>query len=566
MCVTFTRKAASELRQRLKALDITGIRAETFHSFCYALINGYATRLGYRYPVNAYDEYLSSAILVDIMISYNLPYGKPAKNESLRMATNRVIRNAIKKVYENHPEEWIKIDEEYHHRLKTNNAVDYERMISETVRLLSTHEDVRSEVHNSWHHFMIDEFQDTSPDQMALIDLIDPKNLFIIGDVDQAIYSFRGATPENINEVVTRPGCELINLNINYRCPVSVIHHSNELISHNQNDIRLPAVPMNEADEGICSVRTYIDSWYGAASLVKDLLRTYQPRDIAVLCRDNGREHYPVGCYGVVQELKKFKIPFKRIFRDGSLWESYEVRNIIYTLNLVMNPDDRASWAMAVNFPFNRIDQKDRTEIKEMAVHQRINLLNASSIYNSETGAWATNLLFLNRDFNSTKSSNPSELLDALVAFMGWEKHFQPLTGRRFSQIIQRIKLQMKELAQEGKPELIDFIEWWLSRESINENPHANAVEVSTIHSYKGLQKPVVVIPGVEAGKFPKMSKKDLNLDEECRILYVAITRAEQECYLIYQDEASPFIDWAGFNTPKVATVSGFFEDDNDFV
>lgn len=547
--ITFTRKAAGELRTRLETLDITEVRADTFHSFCYALVNGYATRLGYRHPVNAYDEYLSSSILVDIMISYNLPHRNSIKNEKLRTASNRVIRNAIEKLYDKEPDEWVRVDEEYHHRLKAYNAVDYTMMISETVRLLHQNPDVCSEIHNTWHHFMVDEFQDTDPSQMELIDLIDPKNLFIIGDGDQSIYAWRSARPENLNEIADRPGCEVINLNINYRCASSIIEHSNKLISHNLNPLRIDAEPSEDAGKGICVAEGGSgDVWSMTGLLVRSLLEKYKPNEIAVLCRDNGRANYPVGCYGVAQSLKSMGIQFKRIIRDGSFWDSFEIRNMIYTLNLVLNPRDQASWSKAIDFPFRRITQEGRAEIRKIATHNRLILLEASKDYNEPVDKWADAILNLHdlyADYG-TEPENCIEFFDLVVKEMKWIEHFYPLIGRKIGILVQRIKLQMKTLGQDGFPSIPDFIEWWLSRETVDEYPNLNAVEVSTIHSYKGLEKRIVIIPGLDSN-FPKLKKKNLNLDEECRIFYVALTRAEEECYVIYQDEPSQFVEWAGF-------------------
>lgn len=570
--ITFTRKAAGEVAERLEKLNIEGVRADTFHSFCYALINGYATRLGYRYPVNAYDEHLSASILVDIMISHQLPHRNPAQNEKLRTATVKVIRNAVERILLNEPDAWIKIDEEYNNRLKAYNAVDYAKMITETTRLLRDNEDVRAEIHNTWHHFMVDEFQDTSPDQMELIDLIDPKNLFIIGDFDQSIYAWRGATPENINKVVSTPGCELIHLDTNYRCSTSVITHSNALISHNRNELRVEAKPAEDAEMGQCvAFGGHPDVWTWAAQKAQELIRSkrYKARDITILCRDNGREHYPVGCYGVTQVLKRAGIPFKRVVRDGSVWESYEVRNMIYTLNLIMNPKDKASWSMAVDFPFRRTSQANRVNIKKYATHERMNLLDAtthSELYtindNEPLISWTFRIIDLIKMWGDLHELEEDciPFFTEVVSKMGWYSHFRPLVGPRFHFTVELIKHQMRTLANEGYPGLLNFIEWWLSRESTRESPHRNAVEVSTIHSYKGLQNKVIIIPGVDLDYFPKMNKKSLNLAEEVRIFYVGITRTEDECYVLFGEEPSQFVGWA--DLLGVADAS----EDNDYL
>lgn len=551
LAITFTRKAAGELRERLAKLEITGVQADTFHSFCYAMINGYATRLGYRYPVNAYDEHLSSAILVDIMISRGLPHKNPAQNEKLRLGSAKVVRNALEKVMEKHPDQWIQIDDEYKRRLKAYNAVDYGQMITETIRLLRDNDGVRLDIHHRWRHFLVDEFQDTDPSQMELVDLIDPVNLFIIGDPDQSIYAFRSARPENINDIVKRDGCELIHLDINYRCAIKIIERSNQLIESVENQFRVPAKARGDAGNGFCvAARSFNGTWAHAASMAKNMLESgkYKPSDIAILCRDNGREYWPVGCYGVCEALKGLGIPFKRIVRDGSLWDSYEVRNVIYTLMLILNPSDKGAWGMAVNFPFNRASKSDRIEIKKKATFERMTLLEACEDINENLTAWAETIGLIGDGVKSCEDA--TEILDMIVSIMGWRTHFEKLTGRRFHYLIEMMKHQMRQLESEGYGGLVKFIEWWVSRETIREPQSVNAVEVSTIHSYKGLEKPIIIIPGVSGGQFPKMSKKNLNLDEETRILYVGITRAEEQCQICYEGEPSPFLETAGFFKP----------------
>jgi DNA helicase-2/ATP-dependent DNA helicase PcrA len=322
------------------------------------------------------------------------------------------------------------------------------------------------------------------------------------------------------------------------------------LIQHVENHLRTDAKPREDAEIGTCECHSGIgDVWYRAGILVKELLesRRYKPFEIAVLCRDNGRENYPVGCFGVAQALKAFNIPHKRVARDGNLWESNEVRNMIYTLNLIMNASDRASWSMAVDFPFRRISQQERINIKKAATFGRINLLEASRGFSPVLDSWVDAIEELSREYRENTDQSCVEFFKKVVDRLQWRSHFKPLIGRKFAIILERIKMQMRDLQNNGNQTVLDFIEWWLSREALHEDHSVNAVEISTIHGYKGLQKRIVVIPGISKGHFPKLSKAGLNLDEEVRILYVGITRAEDECFLLYQGEPSEFIEWCGF-------------------
>ncbi len=905
--ITFTRKAAGEMKLRLEQNGITVSNAETFHGFCLNLINRFATRLGYSYPVNAYDETLANTVLVDIMIAHDVP-NSTKKNAELRTASNKKIKNAINKVMEKFPDQWLRIIYEYNARLKGYNAVDYQMMIHEMNRLLRENGDVRDSIKNEITHLMIDEFQDTNPEQMELVNLIDPENLFVIGDIDQcvdsetivsspfgdkkikdfrkgdtiygfrngmissqlisefkksswtegveittesgkkllmspnhkiwadlpvlqntqhivylmyrsdlgfrigktnkcitksgncnfgqrarhehadrlwvvkitennesalyweeyysllfgiptyvfnakgrgineervnkiflnfgnngfafldylelkfayphwsaegqsgggtsrdrhivnvvsnnangstrvsvewtgdkfdnllstseyhvelndrrrirkwfasytgalnyarylswtigalikerlstkdgmirlmtasslhvgmkvivkhksnikletiasvrkgvhgnfydiqvddcanffgndilshnSIYGFRNARPENIADVLKVEGTELIQLKTNYRCAEDIVKYSNNLISKIKNPLRTDAIARKDAPRGICEFFPSGGStWELAATKARDfLIDGYSLNDIVILCRDNGNSWHPVGCYGVAEALKRNNIPFKKISREASFWEEKIIRNMIYTINVILNPLDRGSWGMAVDFPEKRVSKKDRLLIREHSIEYECSHTEASMRF-KRCQEWAESVLELNKKFvdgGFEFEQNCIVFFDEVVEKMKWTEHFSPLIGRTFPLKLNRIKGRMRILGDEGRPHITDFIEWWLSRESVDENPLLKAIEISTIHSYKGLEKPVVIIPGLDEDYFPR-NHADTDVDEEVRVLYVAITRAEDACVILHGAEPSRFVDWT-FVVDGEAIID---EDEDEFL
>lgn len=575
LAMTFTRLAAKEIRERIDKArpGIRGLTIGTFHSVFFKQLNEFAPRVDYKRPITPYDEYFTADILVDEMIAMGLPYSDRAKNEDLRRKEPKTILNIVRLMQKKDRMNWKRLIDAYQRKLKKHNAVGYDEMISLMVRLLENHEDVRLQLHNLWHWILIDEAQDTDPIQMRLIELLDPRHLTAVGDDGQAIYEWRGANPGELINLAQRS--KVIHLDTNYRSTKTIIEASNLLLSHNINQIPREIKPTWYAEEGLCTCQ-----WSGsedtaddAAALAKDIIieGEYGTGEIAVLCRTNrlARE--------VSQYLGRYLVPHHLVTR-GDFWNIEPVRCIVAHLMLLQNMNNNGPWNKAVNFPFNRLTPLIRAAIKRYAASKRLRYFQATAwlVCNNdpteqelEVAQWALKFASIaGRYYQSMKDNITWDALTCIENLnegLGWLQYFKMLPSRMVKPqaIYDRIRLQMKALATEDDPASLNaFIEWYASRDLQDEADQGlPLVTVCTIHAAKGLEWPVVILPGWDVKQFPsKRALTDGRLEEERRLAYVAITRAADHCYILGGSNPSQFTDEAGLFTTDET------EDGNDFI
>ncbi len=530
--ITFTRKAASELTERIKSNVGQYVRAYTIHSAAYNLIlNEFAPRIGYRRPISIYDEYLSADVYADIIISLGI------RPEKFRDWKPKAIIGVVNELADKDEDNWIRVDEAYQNRLKAYNAVDYDLIIRLAVKVLEEHEFARQYLHNTYHHILIDEFQDTDVHQMQMIELIAPKNLCVVFDYDQSIYGFRNARPDNALKIARQS--EVVYLNTNYRSCTEIIERSNQLIENNPSEIRMPANPRWDAEKGIVNAYPSGDPVFASSEKAKSLIEDgLKPEKISILCRTN-RVMDDISRY-----LSNFGIPFKAVRREQDFWEMPMVRNVFYTLMFIQNPSDMASWSKAIDFPDKKLTSMGRAEIKRDAVLNRNTILQSTAEYGGMLSRWGLKIQELVKEFAFTEVG-AREAFEKVLEVMNWFKYYEGLTpgakGKtRFKHAMERLFMQIDELAGSGIPTLEGFCEWWVGRDlqdSIDDS--IPAVQISTIHGWKGLENDVIICPDWTDGKFPNLRSDPA---EERRIAYVAITRAREAVHIFYGGEPSSFL------------------------
>lgn len=563
LAMTFTRAAAREIKQRLLQMrpSLRGVTIGTFHSVFFRLINEYAPRIGYRRPITPYDEYFATDILADVMIAMGLPYSNRAQNESLRGKDPKMIRRAVDKLARDNEYDWIRVQEEYRKILRAHNAVSYDEMIHQANELLDKNPDVLQELRNLWQWVLVDEAQDTDDRQLGMIMKLRPQYLTLVGDDGQAIYEWRGANPRGIINLSRQPGVELIHLDTNYRSAKSIVQASNLLLKHNQNQIPREIDSTWYAPDGVCR---YV--WLGsdgdhildAANLVATQIFQggRKPGELAVLCRTNRLADE------TSRRLKYMNVPHRLISR-GSFWESSAVRNIIANLTLLINIYDNAAWNKAINFPYARISPLVRAAIRRYAIKGRVPLLCAGAwlameeTYDphlQEIVQWTIEFLTVVGQYRQSKKQgaewSADRCIDELNEKLGWLAYFKmlPSTMTFPGVIIDRFKMQIKALQTDDEPvEARELLEWYATRDMQEEaETDETLVTVCTIHAAKGLEWPVVILPGWTPDIFPsKRSIKEGRLEEERRLAYVAVTRAQDECYIFGGASPCRFVDEA---------------------
>jgi DNA helicase-2/ATP-dependent DNA helicase PcrA len=526
--ITFTRRAAQELRKRVEAIGLTmaAITVGTFHSVAYHVLNSFGPRLGYERPISIYDEWLSADVLSDAMILFGLA------PESFRDAEPRKVQERAEKLAILQPDDWVRVVDAYKMRMKTLNAVDFDSIMSECCRLFREYPDVAKEIHNAWLHMLVDEFQDTDPVQLEWIDLINPRHLTVVGDDYQSIYGFRGARFQNIFDIAEQS--EDYPVGTNYRSAAAIVETGARLISHNLNQLQKRIRPRPDPPRGNVQIIQSAIPFRQVALLCETIRERFEYGQMAVLCRTNR------GAAISARELQLLGIPHRLISRGG-FWDSDIVRGIVYTLQAIANPADTMAAIRSLNFPAFRLCQIDRASIHAIAVRERISFRSAAMLYDSKTiREWADHLCKVT---DSGKpgypgASSAEDMLTTCVDTFGWVDYFRK-KGLHFPmRAIERIRMEMRRQAEIGDSTLSDFLMWYAIRDSQDDiEAVTTEVTVSTIHAAKGLEWPVVILPGWDADSFP--SKKG-DIEEERRIAYVAITRAINECYIIRNVDKTP--------------------------
>lgn len=554
LAITFTNKAAGEIRERLiKAVgdDANSIWAFTFHSCCARILRRFGERLGYSNHFTIYDtddqkrvmkHCQKSLGLTDKIIHHKsvLSEISSAKDsligveEYRKFASNDYRKSKIADCYELYQKELLK-----------SNAMDFDDIIFNTVKLLQENDDVRELYQKQFKYVMVDEYQDTSHAQYVLVSLLADgyRNICVVGDDDQSIYRFRGATIENILSFEKQyKNAAVIRLEQNYRSTQNILDGANAVIANNKNrkgkrlwtaagagDRIILNTVNNEAEES-----TFI-----ADEILKNVEAGRKMSDHAILYRMNAQSR------NLEITLTKSGIPHK-IIGGNRFFDRKEIKDIISYFAVINNPADNVRLQRIINVPRRGIGDTMLANVLEIA---------------TGLGISAFEVCERSDEFQKTLRS-----ASKLQAFTQQIKHFQELLeeGMPLSELLQEIindvkyfdylaedpeteedrKNNISELSsmfikyqeEDEDFELSDFLEdvaLVSDIDSYNEND--DCVVLMTLHSAKGLEFPIVFIPGMEEGIFPGSQSiySDDDLEEERRLAYVGITRAREKLYLI---------------------------------
>ncbi len=557
LAITFTNKAAGELKERLAAMlgeDGNQIMAGTFHSFCARILRQDGQALGYSSHFTIYDTDDSRRLMKDCMRSLNIEE---------RMLSHKQILNEISRAKDSlvPPEEYAvhagsdfrlkKVADcytLYQRRLQEADAMDFDDLLFQTVRLFEKEPAILQKYQQRYRYFMIDEYQDTNYAQYRFVSLLAQKsgNLCVVGDDDQSIYKFRGATIENIlNFEKQFPRCTVIRLEQNYRSTQNILDAANAVIAKNQNrkDKRLWTqngvgeklqlhTLENEDDEGRFIAQTIFDK-------VAD--GHYHYRDMAVLYRANAQSN------AIERSLIKSGIPY-RIIGGHRFNDTKEVRDAIAYLRVINNPTDTVSLRRIINEPKRGIGDTTLTNAQELAEQQGISLyevLAHADEYAVLSRASGKILEFI-RMMDGLRETAQNDTLSLHLLYQemlektGYKAMWECMGEAEADRVANLEELassirNYEENCEDNLPELSGFLEEnALMTDVDNYDAGADAVVLMTMHAAKGLEFPLVFLPGFEDGVFPGMQTMFVpeEVEEERRLCYVAITRAKQELYI----------------------------------
>ena len=554
MAITFTNKAAREMRDRINRLIGHGAEAvwvSTFHSACVRILRRYIDRIGYNNNFTIYDsddqktaiKAACKKLQVDtkfvkeraIMSAISMAKNNMITPEEYRNSADDIRTKIISKVYE-----------EYQSRLKKNNALDFDDLLVKTIELFKSDKEVLMAYQDRLQYIMVDEYQDTNKVQFEFIKLLADKykNICVVGDDDQSIYKFRGADISNIlnfEQIFT--GTKVIKLEQNYRSTKNVLEAANQVIAHNYS--RKQKTLWTEREAGDLVEFRQLDNEYHEAEFIvnsiKDLIdeNRYDYKDIACLYRTNAQSR-------VIEEaLLKENIPYK-IIGGQNFYQRKEIKDLIAYLKTISNGDDDFSVRRIINVPKRGIGATTIEKVQKYADDNNMSFYQALedkkcriSLGSRAEGKVNSFVYFIQRMKAELEYDSISDLMENILSETGYEAELKmedtdEANARleNISEFFNKIVDYEDKCKQAGKENNLDeFLEEIaLVADIDNFDENENYVVLMTVHSAKGLEFPKVFLCGMEDGLFPSkmtlLSDDKSEIEEERRLCYVAITRA----------------------------------------
>ena len=569
MALTFTNKAAREMKERIGKLVGNDLAQHlymgTFHSIFSRILRAEAEHIGFNNNFTIYDESDSRSLIKAIVKEMGLDdkkYKPAAVHAKISMAKNNLMSAAAYEsdaaIFEQNKRAQMpevgKIFVAYVQRCKQANAMDFDDLLTLTYQLFREHEDIRHKYAARFDYVLVDEYQDTNHVQMSIVMQLcqEKQRVCAVGDDSQSIYSFRGANIDNIlNYQRQFQGTRLFKLEQNYRSTQTIVEAANSLIKHNRNQIPKDVFSENAKGEKIQYKPAYSDK-EEAAIVAKDVKRIRredgcQYSDFAILYRTNAQSR------SFEEEFRKQGIPY-RIYGGLSFYQRKEIKDIIAYFRLVANPDDEEAIKRIINYPARGIGATTVLKIADCAHQNQVSfweVIGAPEQYGLAVNKGTMNKLetfrlLISSFIDRAQTTDVYELGDAIIKESGISQDI--MSGKDADDLARQENLEeflsgmsafVEERREEGRFDEL-FLQDYLQDVALLTDADSDGdkdeprVSLMTVHAAKGLEFPTVFVVGLEENIFPSpLSAASLReLEEERRLLYVAITRAEKHCIL----------------------------------
>ena len=569
MALTFTNKAAREMKERIGKLVGNDLAQHlymgTFHSIFSRILRAEAEHIGFNNNFTIYDESDSRSLIKAIVKEMGLDdkkYKPAAVHAKISMAKNNLMSAAAYEsdaaIFEQNKRAQMpevgKIFVAYVQRCKQANAMDFDDLLTLTYQLFREHEDIRHKYAARFDYVLVDEYQDTNHVQMSIVMQLcqEKQRVCAVGDDSQSIYSFRGANIDNIlNYQRQFQGTRLFKLEQNYRSTQTIVEAANSLIKHNRNQIPKDVFSENAKGEKIQYKPAYSDK-EEAAIVAKDVKRIRredgcQYSDFAILYRTNAQSR------SFEEEFRKQAIPY-RIYGGLSFYQRKEIKDIIAYFRLVANPDDEEAIKRIINYPARGIGATTVLKIADCAHQNQVSfweVIGAPERYGLAVTKGTMNKLetfrlLISSFIDRAQTTDVYELGDAIIKESGISQDI--MSGKDADDLARQENLEeflsgmsafVEERREEGRFDEL-FLQDYLQDVALLTDADSDGdkdeprVSLMTVHAAKGLEFPTVFVVGLEENIFPSpLSAASLReLEEERRLLYVAITRAEKHCIL----------------------------------
>ena len=540
LAITFTNKAAGEMRERVNnIINAHDAFIGTFHSFGLKIIRENSALFNLTSAFTLIDTEDQTSIIKKIMKDINItdkmisPAFIKSKISFIKnnMLSDSEIANFL--ISENEKIA-VKIYYEYEKILKRNNTLDFDDLLKKTVELFNSNKEVLEKYQDKFKYILIDEYQDTNEVQYKLVKLLSKKylNLFVVGDPSQSIYAFRGANYQNIlNFEKDFKGCTVIKLPQNYRSTQTILDAANEVISHNKQRKDLDLFSDLGQGVKIKYIRTFNDSMENKR-VVDEIQKLYEEgysrKDMAIFYRTNAQSR------SIEDALVKANIPYK-VFGSFYFYKRKEIKDLLAYLKLIANPSDDVSLERVINEPKRKIGDKTIENLREKARSLNISMFEAiDSGKELEFKNLILNLIEISKDTSITGLIDKTLELSKMKETYENDKSLE--SDIRLENLMEFRSVSETYEKETGNVNLSDFLmEVSLVSDAAEYSTDADAVTLMTVHSAKGLEFKVVFIIGLEENIMPisKALYDDEELEEERRLMYVAITRAKEKLYLL---------------------------------
>lgn len=569
MALTFTNKAAREMKERIGKLvgdDLAQhLYMGTFHSIFSRILRAEAEHIGFNNNFTIYDESDSRSLLKAIIKEMGLDdktYKPAAVHARISMAKNNLVTaeayDSDPAILEQNKRAKMpaigKIYVAYVQRCRQANAMDFDDLLMLTFQLFRDHEEIRQKYAGRFDYILVDEYQDTNHVQMSIVMQLCKEKLRVcaVGDDSQSIYSFRGANIDNIlNYQKQLPGTQLFKLEQNYRSTQTIVEAANSLIHHNRNQIQKEVFSKNDKGEKIQYKPAYSDK-EEALIVAKNIQRIKRQDDcgydqFAILYRTNAQSR------SFEEEFRKQGIPY-RIYGGLSFYQRKEIKDIIAYFRLVANPDDEEAFKRIINYPARGIGAATVTKIADCAHQNRVsfwevigNVEHYGLNVNKGTQTKLENFRLLISSFiDRSHTLDVYELGDAIIResrisedIMSGKNADDLARQENLEEFLSGMQTFVAGRQEEGRMDeayLTDYLQdvaLLTDADSEGEKDEPR-VSLMTVHAAKGLEFATVFVVGLEENIFPSplAAVSVRELEEERRLLYVAITRAEKHCIL----------------------------------
>ena len=554
LAITFTNKAANELKERLVKMlgedNGNNIWASTFHSCCVRILRRDGERLGYSSHFTIYDTDDSKRVIKECqrLLNFDDKYldHKVILREISRAKDSLITPDEYLAENQADPRRALvgKAYAKYQELLKNSDAMDFDDIIVNTVKLLTEHKEVRDYYQHKFRYVMVDEYQDTNHAQYKLTSLLAGgyRNICVVGDDDQSIYRFRGATIENILKFEFQyDNAKIIRLEQNYRSTQTILDAANAVISNNTERKGKSLWTDNGAGEKI-TINTLSDdigeAMYIASSIMNSSAAGRPWSDHAVLYRMNAQSAT------IERSLVRSGIPY-RIIGGHRFYERKEVKDIVAYLSVICNPNDTIRLRRIINEPKRGIGEStinNAARIADalgMSLYEVISNVNDYPVLSRAAGKLSEFTMMIDSLHELKDKVEPTELFNTLLSKIDYVGHLSkdPDTFEDRMANVNELGANIQRYIQENpeEPTLDSFLEDVALMSDIdNYNDETDAVVLMTLHSAKGLEFPVVFIPGMENGIFPGNQSlySHADMEEERRLAYVGITRAKEKLVL----------------------------------